>query len=210
MPKNKPANKQLFYTIDVLDEAITKKKKVMFEYCSYDVDKQMHPRKREDGTVRQYIVSPYQLAVTNGRYYLICNYDKYDDLSNYRVDRISNIKLLDEPVKPVEKVKGLKSGLNLSGHMAEHIYMFAGDSIHVKFRANRYIINDIIDYFGTDAQFTDITENNLVVTVTVNEEDMFKWAVQYGDHAVILEPKSLRDRVYSALKQAVEMYEEEE
>lgn len=210
LPENKPANKQLFYTIDVLDESITKKKKVMFEYCSYDVDKQMHPRKREDGTVRQYIVSPYQLAATNGRYYLICNYDKYDDLSNYRVDRISNIKLLDEPVKPVEKVKGLKSGLNLSGHMAEHIYMFAGDSIRVKFRANRYIVNDIIDYFGIDAQFTDITENNLLVAVTVNEEDMFKWAVQYGDHAVVLEPKSLRDKVYTALKQAVEKYEEEE
>ncbi len=208
MPENSPCNKQLFYTIDVLDEAISKKRQVMFEYCSYDTDKKLHPRKREDGTVREYLVNPYQLAAANGRYYLICNYDKYDGLSNYRVDRITNIKLLDTPVRPVEKVTGTEKRLNLAEHMAEHIYMFSGESIRVKFCANRYIINDIIDYFGMDAEFSDVTENDMIVTVKINEEDMFKWAVQYGDHAVVLEPKSLRDRVYAALKQAVKIYEE--
>ncbi len=91
IPENKVTNKQFFYTIDMLDEAISRRRKVVFEYCSYDVDKKLHSRKRSDGTVRKYIVSPYQLAATNGRYYLICNYDKYDDLANYRVDRIKDI-----------------------------------------------------------------------------------------------------------------------
>lgn len=209
MSETLSTNKQLFYTIDILDEAISQKKKVIFEYYSYDVDKKLYPRKRADGTVREYIVSPYQLAATNGRYYLICNYDKFDDLSNYRVDRICNIRLLDEPAKSKDQVKGLKNGLDLSGHIAEHIYMFAGESIRVKFRANRCIINDMIDFFGVGAQFSDVTETDLIVTVKVNEEDMFKWAVQYGEHAVVLEPKSLRDRVYSALKIAMRMYEEE-
>lgn len=207
IPENKQSNKQLFYTIDVLDEAISKKKKVAFEYCSYDVDKKLRPRKRQDGTTREYIVSPYQLAATNGRYYLICNYDKYDDLSNYRVDRIHNIRITDEAIKPVQNLKGLEDGLKLANHIAEHIYMFTGNSIRVKFRANRYIINDIIDYFGVDAQFSEVNDENFIVSVKVNEEDMFKWAVQYGDHAVILEPKSLRERVYEALKQAVKLYE---
>ncbi len=208
MPENQPSNKQLFYTIDVLDEAINKKCQVAFEYCSYDVDKKLYPRKREDGTVREYVVNPYQLAATNGRYYLICKYDKYDGLSNYRVDRITNIRLLDTPVKPVGNLAGAEERLNLSEHMAEHIYMFSGESIRVKFRANRYILNDIMDYFGLDAAFSDVTENNMIVTVKINEEDMFKWAVQYGDHAVVLEPQSLRDRVYTVLKQAVKKYEE--
>jgi len=209
MPENRSDNKQIFYTIDILDEAISKRKKVLFEYCSFDTDKKLYPRRRSDGTVREYMVSPYQLAATNGRYYLICNYDKYDDLSNYRVDRIHNIRLTDEPAKPVEKLAGHKDGLRLSEHMAEHIYMFTGDSIRVKFRANRYILNDIIDYFGMDAEFSDVNDENMIVSVKINEEDMFKWAVQYGDHAVVLEPKPLRERVYKALKDAVKMYEEE-
>ncbi len=209
MPENNANNKQLFYTIDILDEAISKKKKVEFEYCSYGTDKKLHSRKRSDGTVREYLVSPYQLAAANGRYYLICNYDRFDDISNYRVDRIRNIRLTDEPVKSVENITGHKDGLRLADHMAEHIYMFAGDSIRVKFRANRYIINDIIDCFGMEAEFSEINDENMIVSVKVNEEDMFKWAIQYGDHALVLEPKRLRERVYNALKQAVKMYEEE-
>lgn len=209
MSQNMPYNKQLFYTIGILDEAISKGKKVVFEYCSYNTNKKLYPRKREDGTVREYIVSPYQLVVKNSRYYLICNYDKYDNLSNYRVDRICNIRLTDNPIKPVKKLKGYKDGFRLSEHMAEHIYMFSGNSIHVKFRANSYITNDIIDYFGMDAEFSEINDENMIVSVKINEEDMFKWAVQYGEHAVVLEPKSLRDRIYNALKQAVKIYEEE-
>ncbi len=209
MPVQQPDNPQLFYTIDLLDEAIAKGRKVVFRYCSYDVDKQLHPRKREDGTIREYIVTPYQLAAANGRYYLICNYDKYDDLSNYRVDRITDIRILDIPAKPIERVMGDKDGLRLPEHMAEHIYMFAGKTITAKFRADRYILNDIIDYFGLEAEFSDITDSHITVTVRVNEEDMFKWAVQFGDHAHVLEPKSLRNRIKEALRQAAAMYEEE-
>ena len=25
-----------------------------------------------------------------GKYYLVCNYDKYDDVSNYRIDRMAD------------------------------------------------------------------------------------------------------------------------
>ena len=72
------------------------------------------------------------MAATNGRYYLICNYDKYDTLSNYRIDRITGIKMLDENRKPVRELK--EREINLPKHMAEHLYMFAGESIHAKFQ----------------------------------------------------------------------------
>lgn len=61
MPDDSSSNKQLFYTIDVLDEAIEKKRQVEFEYCSYDTDKQLHPRRNDNGEIRRYIVNPYQL-----------------------------------------------------------------------------------------------------------------------------------------------------
>lgn len=86
LPEIRPENKELFYTIDVLDEAISKGKKVSFIYNSYGTDKKLHP-KRE----REHVINPYQMVATNGRYYLICNYDKYDTLSNYRIDRITGI-----------------------------------------------------------------------------------------------------------------------
>ena len=85
--------------------------------------------------------------------YLICNYDKYDNVAHYRLDRITNMKLLPTPVKPMEQVKGLEHGFDLPKHMAEHVYLFAGESGPVTFRAKKYLLNDIIDWFGAASPF---------------------------------------------------------
>lgn len=40
-----PVNKQLFYTIEIIDEAINKNKQISFNYSEYGIDKKRHPRK---------------------------------------------------------------------------------------------------------------------------------------------------------------------
>lgn len=170
MPDNSPSNRQIFYTIDVLDEAISKGRQVSFAYNIYGTDKKLHPEKTSDGKTKEYIINPYQIAATNGRYYLICNYDKYDNVSNFRLDRITDIKMLQTPVKPMKQVKGLENGLSLPKHMAEHVYMFSGESVPVVFKAKKYIIGDVIDWFGKDIEITDETEDEITVRVTVNEK----------------------------------------
>lgn len=199
-------NKQMFYTIDILDEAIGKKKQVKFRYAEYGTDKKLHNRRQSDGTEREYIINPYQIVIKSGRYYLICNYDKYDDLSNYRVDRITDIELLNTPVKPKRNVKGAENGFDLSKHMAEHIYMFAGDSIRVKFIAKKYIIGDIMDYFGDDVVFSHETEETVTITATVNEQDMRYWALLYANQIKVTEPPSLVDTIKNDLIKAIEQY----
>lgn len=198
---------QLFYTIDVLDEAIRKGKKVSFTYNEYGTDKKLHPRKDSNGNTRVYIVNPYQIAATNGRYYLICNYDKYDNISNYRMDRITNIQILDEPMKPAKLVKGLEHGFDLPKHMAEHLYMFGGESGVVTFRAQKYILNDIMDWFGGDVVFFDETQESVSVRVYVNLAAMRRWALQYALHAKILSPTSLVQTIKQDLQAAMEHYE---
>ncbi|WP_444433085.1 WYL domain-containing protein [Ruminococcus sp.] len=47
-----------------------------FTYNSYDIDKKLHPRRTSNNEVRNYIINPYQIVATNGRYYLVCNYEK--------------------------------------------------------------------------------------------------------------------------------------
>ncbi len=209
MPEKFPKNKQLFYTIEILDEAISKNKKVCFRYNEYGTDKKLYPRKNSEGNIREYIVNPYQMAATNGRYYLICNYDKYDKLSNYRIDRISDIKIIDENRKPLKNVVGGENGLNLPKHMAEHIYMFTGDSIRVEMKAKKYIVNDLIDWFGQDIVFKDETDDCVTVVVTANETAMRKWCMQYALHVKIISPLSLSQKIKEDLQKAMEFYCEE-
>ena len=157
LPDNMPKNKELFYTIEILDEAIAAGKQVAFTYNVYGTDKKLHPKRDQE-----YVVSPYQMAATNGRYYLIGHYERYDDLSNFRMDRITGIHLLDIPVKPIRKVAGQKNGLDLPRHMAEHLYMFSGKSVPVTFRVDKTVLNDVIDWFGNDIAFLEETDEEVV------------------------------------------------
>lgn len=207
---NASENTQLFYTIEVLDKAITKGRQVLLHYNEYGTDKLMHPRRRSDGTVREYVINPYQMAAVNGRYYLICNYDKYDTVSNYRLDRITDIRMSDTPVKPMKLVKGLENGLNLPKHMAEHIYMFTGESVPVVFKAKKYLLTELFDWFGKDMQFLEETQKEVTVRVYVNLEAMRKWALQYAAHIKVISPEKLTDMVKEDIKKAMEQYEEEE
>ena len=134
-------NRELFYTIEVLDEAISKGLQVKFLYNEYGTDKKLHHRKNEDDDVREYIINPYTMVANGGKYYLICNYDKYDNLSHYRIDRISNIEILETPRKPKNQVEGLV-GLDVAKYMQEHIFMFGGKSIRAKFEMPSYLISD--------------------------------------------------------------------
>lgn len=207
LPEDAPENKQIFLSIEVLDEAISKGRQVSFRYNDLGLDFQLHSRQDKKGSPRLYVVNPYQMVATNGRYYLICNNDKYDMVSNYRIDRITDIQLLDTPSKPKYLVHGLENGLHLPKHMAEHIYMFAGASERVAFRAPKYIIGEVIDWFGKDVEFSDETRDDVLVHVVVNLEAMRYWALQYLPHITVTSPKELVDRLKDDLLASIQKYE---
>lgn len=209
MPEKRPENRQLFYTIEILDEAITAHKQVSLIYNTFGTDRKLHPNTdRTTGKPRRLVLNPYQIAATNGRYYLICNLDGHDNVANYRVDRITDIELLNTPVKPMKEVQGLENGLDLPKHMAEHIYMFPGPSEKVVIRAQRYLMNDLIDWFGKDISFFNETETTVDAEVTVNSKAMRIWALQYALHVEVLEPLALREEVISDLQEAMKKYTE--
>ena len=208
MPEKLPENKALFYTIEILDEAITKKKRVQFHYISdYGTDKKPRLHKNQDGVITTYKVNPYQMAATNGRYYLICTHKYYDNVSNYRIDRIRDIVILeDEQITPMKDIPALKNGLDLPKHMAENIYMFGGEGVNVRFRAKKYIIKDILDWFGQDIRFTNESEEEVDVNVSVNPDAMFYWSLQYGENIEVLSPSTLRERLRNAAKAIYDKY----
>ena len=208
LPETIPRNPEVFLTIEVLDEAIRKKKKVAFHYTDYDINKKKQVRVDSNGEPRVYEVTPYQLVATNGRYYLICGTDKHDAIGQYRVDRVSNIQLIEKSkARPLKELKGYEQGLNLPKHMAEHIYMFSGPGVRVTFLSSRVIMNDLVDWFGLDFSVREIDNETIEVSLIVNEEAMFNWAMQYGNWIEVKSPKKLRDKLAAAAKRMADKYQ---
>ena len=197
-------NKQVMYVLDAINDAITEKKKVSFVYNDYGTDFKLHPRREES-----YIVNPYQVVANNSHFYLIGNYDKYDDISHYRIDRITCVKILDEAVKPQKEIKDFEKGFSLPKHMAEHIYMFSGESVPIRLRVNSDLMNELIDWFGRDFRIKKTDDEGILeISFTCNESAMFYWALQYGPYVEVIEPESLRTRIREALREMYERYGE--
>lgn len=79
-------NHETFLSVEVLEEAVSRRCQVEFQYMEYGMDKRLHPRRE-----RPYRVSPYGLCFANGNYYLICRYQGAEDISHYRMDRIQSL-----------------------------------------------------------------------------------------------------------------------
>ncbi len=207
IPKNRSVNRQLFYNIELIDEAISSKKKISFKYTEYGTDKKLHNRKREDGTDRVYVVSPYQMVANEGKYYVICNYDKYEDISHYRIDRIRDISILEDKAKPFEKLEGASGRpLDLDKYMQEHIYMYSSESAAVKFRITNAMISDVIDIFGPNISFYDEGENEVSFRVNTNKLSAIQFAKSYGPDVILLEPKEFADEVRKAMEESLKQY----
>ena len=206
LPENHIANPQLFYTIDVLDDAIESHKQVQFALNEVNHLKHRIIKTNEDGDIKLYTFNPYQMVATNGHYYLIGNFDYYDNIAYIRIDHISNIEILDSRVKPMKQVTGLENGLKLPEHMAEHIYMLYGKTETVKFRCPKSLADQLVDWFGTDFKVLSVEEDVMTVQVRVNTRAMRFWALQYGSFVEVLEPKELRDDIIHAVKNMNEVY----
>ena len=195
-------NKQLMYVLDTINEAISQHKKISFVYNQYGSDFKLHPKREE-----KYIVNPYQMVANNGFYYLIGNYDKYDDISHYRLDKMTCVEMLTEKVKQQNQVMGLEQGLNLPKHMAEHIYRCSGGSVTSNMLVDETIIGELVDWFGNDFYVIKKRQNNQVlVRLRCNEQAFFYWTLQYGPYVEVLEPVSLRRKIAEAVSEMNEKY----
>lgn len=185
---------EMFKNIEVLDRAIEQGKKVAFQYNEYNAMKIFSPR--ADGKV--FIMNPYFLVNNNGKYYLVCNYDKYDNLANYKVENISNIEILADDVKPIKSLSNMEN-FKQDAYINEHVYMMAGESVDAVIKLdNKKAINDVIDWFGDKVRIKE-TGEGIEVMLKVNEQALVYWALQYGTSVEVLSPESTREKIREQL-----------
>lgn len=188
-------NQETFLSVEVLKEAVSRRCQVEFQYMEYGMDKRLHPRRK-----RPYRVSPYGLCFANGNYYLICRYPGYDTLSHYRVDRIQNPILTQEPREP------LPQGLDLSRYVRERVYQISGKSIQAVLRCENSLLSDILDRFGLDTMLHDNGDGTFDAVVTAEPEGLKFWAVQYLERCEIRTPQRLRQELAQTLREGWELY----
>lgn len=197
-------------------------RKIAFNFNGYNEEKQLVPRKNILGEDMVYIASPYYVILYNGKYYLICSVEPYDNVSFYRVDLMSNItdqtkvsvldnqKLVSEKRKPKRDISGLPLEWNddvATNFQTEHLYMYYGEpcKIILKFDKDRYTL--LHDYFGDKYQFIrHIDEQWDEVAVKCVPKAMEAWALQCADYVEVLSPRELRNSILEKCQMLMSRY----
>lgn len=200
-------NKAIMRSIDLISEAVHKRRKIIFVYNHYVREKDFFVLKP---TQKEFFkVSPYQTAAANGFYYLIANIDGQENLTCLRIDKITEVKIISEGIVPRRLVKEIANeGFNLPKYMAENIYLCSGEIIWTKFWISKNIVDEFVDFFGTGKNFKILQENDekFFIETKVNFNAMKFWALQFGEDVEIISPKKLRDEMKSTAEKILSVY----
>ena len=90
--------------------------------------------------------------------------------------------------------------------MTKHPYMFASEDVRTVFRIDKIILSDTIDMFGKNIRLSDETDEQITVTVTVNEMAVEQFAKAFTPFVEIIAPKRLREQMIDNLRIGLEKY----
>lgn len=201
MGRSKTQNETIYYNVDMIHTAIHKNVKIRFRYFDWDVNKKM--QLRHDGA--WYEVSPWKLTWDDENYYLIAFDDKTEDVRFYRVDKIVDIALTENPRDGKEAFEGMK----LADFTKKTFGMFAGEEKTIRFRCENSLTGVIIDTFGTEVALRKEDEQHFMVRAdVVVSSQFFGWLAGLGNRVEIISPDEIREEYKEYLANIISQYNE--
>ena len=196
---DKSDNAELFYNIELIDEAIEKKRQIRFQFNKYGPNKKLHKSATHH-------VSPYQLILHNQRYYLMGHNPFFDGITFFRLDHITNMSILEDKLEPLNTIPGYEHGINYKDFASSHPYLFTDKPEWVEFVTSADMIDQIIDWFGKGITIRSISEETVKIGLNVSPYAMEHWAMQYAGYITVTSPLKLVERIEKRLQEATTNY----
>ena len=198
---SRSTNRELFYTIDQIGEATSRKRQISFVFNQYDMDKKLHPKHPE-----RYVVNPYQIVSMNGKLYVVCNHVGCDNLTHYRIDFITKIRIEDTPIVRSKQLNDYSVGMNIVDYAKLAIHLGGDTWTPITLRIKPHLVSRVVDCFGKDVVFKRIDEDNIEVSFLSSIQKMRTWAVKYVSACEVLSPLSLRKLIREDAENIMKKY----
>lgn len=193
----KSMNETIYYSVDAIQEAIAQNKQISFRYFDWGINGKRVYRQKS------YIASPYGLCQDSENCYLLALSPRHG-ITSYRVDRMSDITLLEEKREPCPELTGRK----LTEYASRRFNMYAGDTVGVKLRFHKDLSNVVMDRFGKETMLIPDGDDHFVFTVQVAVSPQFlSWVIGFGTKARILYPQSVVEECKALCREVMGMYD---
>lgn len=206
----KTNNKSVLNNISIINEAMSKMiegekhipEKISFKYLKYTIDNIGNQVERRQGA--KYIVSPFQLLINDGNYYLLAFDDYSKEIRTYRVDRMKGVSFTGEPR---EGQKAFEE-IDLHTYTQRVFSMYGGEQKRVTLRFINPLLDTVVDRFGKEGVIynkVDDTHFSVYAQVEISDQ-FFGWLLGFGKKVKILAPDDVKEKFVAYMDKIREMY----
>lgn len=198
----KTKSKNVMATLSTIHNAINQNKKIKFQYMKYSLSNLSEQVPRRKGA--DYIYSPFGLLSNQGNYYLLA-YNSYNGkMITFRVDRMKNVKCLEEPREGGETFRNM----DLRTYTQRVFSMYSGEGERVEIHFSNNLLDTVIEQFGTrDAFYSKVDDKHFSVSTNVEVSDQFfSWICSFREKATIVSPAGIVDKMKVFLEDISKKY----
>ena len=193
----KTMNESIYYSVDLLHEAIARNSQITFRYFDWNLD---GGRRYRPG---KYTASPYALCWQDENYYLIAHSERHG-LTHYRVDKMTEISTTDQE----RDGKDAFESLDMAVYARKVFGMFSGEEVAVKLRFENRLVGAVLDRLGHDVML--VADGDAHFTVRANvvvSPQFFAWVSGFGPAAQIVAPDEVVRAMAAHIRSVARQYE---
>ena len=141
------SNQEILSNIKFILHAIKHSYQISFYYFDYTISKEKKYRKNK----KRYILTPYAVTSYEGKYYCVLYSEKYQSFTNYRIDKMETVRLIDQPVETI--------AFNLEEHLQTSMKMYAGKAETITIKCTTDMASIILDEFGNQMIISEVNDD---------------------------------------------------
>ena len=174
-------------TIVSIVHAISARQQIQFEYT---------PTHRKQDVIAHEHVDPYYIIFMEGHFYLIAYSQTLNQFQEYRVDSIKGetLKMLPDRIDTKQRQHPVEFAFWIDSHLARR----GLNHRWLTLRLEREEVHQ--DEYGQDRRRT------LVRASAYNESRIIQQILNYGDHAELVEPLHLREKMKETVRHMYQSY----
>ena len=175
-------NEAIYYSIDTITTALIEKHKLSFLYFDIGSKGERIYRKGKE----RYEVNPLGMVYSGECFYLVCFHDKYGNPASYRIDKMDEVRVEDEPITKKKEY----DKFDLKAYKRETFGMYYGEKTDVTLSFPKELFDIVVERFGDIPISSRGTDYLIKPTVRVSKT-FFAWLTTFEGKIRIIAPQEV-------------------
>lgn len=181
----KPSNEAIYYIVDTIQSSIQSNQQISFQYYEYLPTKEKVLKHQG----YRYQFTPYALIWNRDHYYVVGWSEKHMKLSQFRVDRMTSVEMMDQPGHQL-------LGFEPAEYVQKVFGMYPDDLQMVTLFCENDVMRSIIDRFGEGVRTEVVDDDHFQAIVEVAPSPpFFGWIFTFAGKIRILKPDNVLEEM---------------